>query len=297
MKIFERWMKWAIIEGFSRAFSGMMAKIIGGLSHTISQFSVVIFIIGLVQGGVGFFVSRVRGIGFFPSRTAVLGCISFGVMAVALTFFAFTVFMLGGSISMYVFIISLSIIPGAIIDRIFFKCKLNKLQWLGVCFGIIGAYAMFNFPSISTLRNLPLWVGIAFVNMIGVSVNQGITKKIKNINPFVKNFWVGITTFLISFVVLLVLREYGKGMPVKFFVIPWILGIGTVLLVLSNLMSYKGGANMAVKNLIDRSSYLIFGTMGGIIFFGEKLFIGQGIGIVCYFIALYLMTNNNILKN
>ncbi|MEK7575799.1 MAG: DMT family transporter [Patescibacteria group bacterium] len=292
MRIFEKWMIWAVSEGFARAFNGMMAKIIGGLSRTISQFYVVILIIGIVQGSIGFFVSRVRGVNLFPNRASIFGCISFGIMAVILTSVTFTVFMLGGSISMFVFIISLSIIPGAIIDRIFFKYKLNKLQWLGVGVGLFGAYAMLNFPSISTLRNLPLWVGIAFVNAIGVSVNQGITKKIKDVDPFVKNFWVGITTFLISLTVLFVLKEYGKDMPVKFFIIPWILGAGTFFLVLANLMSYKRGANMAVKNLIDRSSYLIFGTLGGIFFFGEKLFIGQGIGIVCYFIALYLMTNN-----
>ena len=56
-----------------------------------------------------------------------------------------------------------------------------------------------------------------------------------------------------------------------------------------NLLSYKGGAYIALKKLVMNGTYLITAMFCGALFFGEKITTGKLTGIVFYFAAFVLM--------
>ena len=130
--------------------------------------------------------------------------------------------------------------------------------------------------------------------MVLVAVNQGITQKIKKIDPFVKNFWGGLTTFVLASTALFVrdatnlLIDFSPVMQ-KLWGVSAVVGLIVIGMWSFNLMSYKGGAHIAIKKLVMNGCFLIMAMFFGIVLFGESLTLAKVIGVLFYFFAFSLM--------
>lgn len=294
MQIGEKWMKWTFCEASTKTASKILQKVIGNVSASLTHTFLATLIIGLVQIVAGLVMTRLQRVRLLGDRVNIIGSCLFGFFAVISTVLAFGAFYYGGDLGVNTFIITLSIIPGALIDRFFFNHKLNGREWLGVFVAVLAGYAILGWPSLAEFTKLPLWVWLSFGTMCSVAINQGITQKVKKIDPFVKNFWGGLTTVILCLVVLIVFGKTGiifdfSGSAPKLWTVSAIIGIIVVGMWAFNLLSYKGGASIALKKLVMNGTYLITAMFCGALFFRETITSSKLLGIAFYLGAFVLM--------
>jgi drug/metabolite transporter (DMT)-like permease len=290
----EKWMKWTLAEAGTRTSSKMFQKIIGTICPSFAHTFFAAWVVGLVQIIGGFVMARVCGKKILTDKISILGSCLFGLIAGINTVLPFIIFLLRGDIGINVFIITLAIVPGALIDKFFFGYKLNRVEWFGISIAIFAGYSILNWPSLSEFVKLPLWVWLSTINMFLVAINQGITQKIKIVNPFVKNFWGGLTTCIFALGGLAVLdalpliTDFSGSMP-KLWVSATITGCIVIGFWSFNLMSYKRGASIALKKLVMNSAYLTTAMLLGVLIFKEPFTTAKISGMFFYLIAFCLM--------
>lgn len=293
-KFGEKWMRWTLAEAGTKTASKILQKVIGAVSTTVAHTFFATLVVGLVQTIGGLAVTRARGTPILTDKESIFGSCLFGFFAVISTVLSFSVFLFGGDMGVNVFIITLSIIPGALIDRFFFGKKLSWREWLGVLVAILAGYSVLGWPSFSGVFAFPLWVWLSFGVACSVAINQGITQKVKKVDPFVKNFWGGLTTVALCLfgVVVLgsakLLTDFSRPMQ-NLWLAAAICGVIVVGMWSFNLMSYKAGASIALKKLVMNGVYLITAMIAGVIIFRETLTIGKLVGVVLFACAFTLM--------
>ncbi len=304
MQIGERWMRWTLLEAFTRVLHRIPQKLASNVAASLGHSFLTTFIVGVVQTGLGFGAARGLKKPIMAPKDQIIGSCAFGVGAViALTLGNFS-FQLGADIGIYTFIVTLSIVPGAVFDHFgVFRPKdwprkrLAAREWAGVGVALFAGHAVLGWPSLSAFLAMPTWVWLALVVPFVLAVNQGITQRIKDVNPFVKNFWGGATTVALCLVgltatgSLALLGDFSGTMPIFWF---WsaILGLNVMAIWLTNLMSYKGGASIALKKLVMNGTFLTVTMIVGILLFNEPLTAGKVAGVLLYFAGFTLMDKN-----
>ncbi|MCD4761585.1 hypothetical protein K8R32_01360 [bacterium] len=303
-EMFKSWMKWTFLEALTRTISKVFQKIIGTISHTFGHVLFAALIVGFVQVIGGFILAKVKHQKIITDIGSIAGSCLFGFNACLCTILPFYVFVLGGDIGINTFIITLSIIPGALIDVIFFKHKLELKQWMGIFIAVFAGYFILGTPSLSEFMSMPLWVWLSFIIAIIIAINQGITQKIKKIDPFVKNFWGGLTTLVISFIALSfwgsldLLTNFSPQIQ-KLWLASIVVGLIVIAMWTYNLLSYKEGAHIAIKKLVMNGSYLTIAMFCGIVIFNEPLNFAKISGVLLYLVAFSFMdkgTNEYLAK-
>ena len=292
----EKWIKWALAESGTKTGSKILQKMIGEVSTTLGSTFLATMIVGVVQVVAGIIMVRARGKKIITNREEIFGSCLFGFFATVSTVLGFVVFYLGGEMGTNTFIITLAIVPGAFIDLIWFNHKLSARQWLGVAVATLAGYAVLGAPSLATLLSLPLWASLSFGTMLFAAINQGITQKIKGIDPFVKNFWGGATTFVLALLGLVIADHdilLGQLGAPNYKLISFSVLIGLIVVAMwnFNLYSYKSGASIAIKKLVMNGAYLISAMIFGILLFNESATFGKLLGVVFYLAGFALMDN------
>lgn len=289
-----QWTRWTFAEAGTKTLSKILQKIVGNLTTSVAHAFLITLIMGIIQSVTGAIVAYVRKTPFIPGRENVIGSCIFGVFATIATVLGLTAFQYHAPMSVNVFLISLSIIPGAFIDQLFFGHHLHLRQWGGVVLGIMAGYAVLDWPSLRDLVALPLWVWLSLGNMLAVAINQGITQRIKKTDGFVHNFWGGITTAICCASALVITNKTSLLFDVSAAArMLWFVSITNGVLVVGmwtfNLFSYREGAHIAIKKLVMNGFYLSTSVLVGIIFFDEGITLGKIIGIALYVGAFVLM--------
>lgn len=297
MNIDERWMRWTLLEAGTKTASKVLQKVVGNVSVTFAHTFLATLVIGLVQTITGLVVTRAKKIALWPDRESVIGACLFGLFAVLSTVMGFGAFYYGGDMGVNTFIITLSIVPGALIDWCFFGKRLVVREWVGVGVAVLAGYTILGWPSLQELTQLPLWVWLSVGTMFTVAINQGITQKVKKIDPFVKNFWGGLTTVVLCLTAIIVLGKGStltdfSGTAKKLWGVSAVIGVIVVGMWAFNLLSYKGGASIALKKLVMNGTYLTTAMVCGVLFFGEPVNLEKGAGVVLYLAAFVLMDKN-----
>ncbi len=290
----QTWMKWAVLEAGTKTASKMLQKVVGTVSSTWADTFLATTVIGFIQTTVGGLMIWRNRIPLFSHPAQIIGCCIFGVLAVASTALSFGVFLHGGEIGVNTFIITLSIVPEALIDAIFFKHKLTLRELVGISVAIAGGYVILGSPSLAELVHMPLWVWMSFDTMFTIAIGQGVTRQLKEVSPFVKNFWGGLIGLVICGYIVIAtggLDIHGQ-LPLKLLATSAVIGLIVVGMWSFSLMSYKGGASIALKKLVTNGVYLTAATCAGALFFGEKITSGTLIGIILYFVAFALVDGN-----
>lgn len=290
----ERWMGWTLGEAGTKTASKMLQKLVGNVSQTVGHVFFATMLVGFVQVVAGYLMAKRQDRKLWPDWQGVLGSCLFGIFATLSSVLCFYVFVLGGDMTINTFIITLSIVPGAIIDWLFFSHKLNRREWSGVVLAVFAGYAVLGWPSLKETLALPLWVWLSAIVAFSAAINQGITQKVKKIDPFVKNFWGGLTTVVLAILGIFLAHSAAlfKNFSVvmqKLYFVSVVIGFIVVLMWNFNLKSYQGGASIAIKKLVMNGSYLISVMILGTLVFGEKFSIGKLVGVLLYIGAFVLM--------
>lgn len=290
---FEPWLKWAIFEGLTKMISRIIQKVIGTVSNTWGGTFLAAGIVGLVQVIAGGLIYKKKGGKLLGDPVGALGSMLYGVFALTATVFGFATFLYGGDVSTSTFIITLSIIPGMIIDIIFFKYKSTLREWAGILVAVMAGWAVLDFPKMDMLLSLPMWVWFSFATMMSVAINQGITQKVREVDPMFKNFWGGLVALIGTLVVIISTSKsdllWSFTVNSKLWLSSLVVGIIVIAMWSFNLMSYKIGASIALKKLVVNTTYFLGTMVLGTILYGEQITGGKLTALPLFLIAFVLM--------
>lgn len=286
------WLKWAFGEAILRTIAIALYKVIGGLTATLSHSVLSVAIIGGVQVTASAVVLCVRRTSPFVSVRQVVGSVGFGIGAFLGTLLPIIAFSLGGNLAVYTFLALLAIIPGALIDVLFFKEHFGPRRIVGILIAISAGWLILHTPSLRELTSLPLWMLLALINACTLAINQGLTRWIKDVNTWVKNFWGGATITLLSCITLLFVSAPSPTTLTE--LILWSTGAGAVIIGLwtFNVLSYRTGANIPAKTIAVNGLYLTGALVLGALLFSEPLHAVQWVGVVLYVISFVLINKD-----
>lgn len=294
IEVGEKWMRWTLLEGVTKAAAKIIQKVVGVVSTSFAHSFFATLVSGIVRVAISAIALKRKGQSVFVERRLIVGAIGFGIGAVIATVLSFAVFIKGGDMGVNTFIMTLSIVPGAIADRLFFGHKLSGRGWCGVVTAILAGYVILEMPTLTEVLHSPLWVWLSVGAMLAVTVNQVITQRIKDIDTMVKNFWGGITEISLCAGALLFIAPstFATGWSVgggKVAIGAVLYGVIGVAMWSFNVLSYKGGAWIALKKLVMNASYLALAMFAGILFFHEAVRATKFVGVLLYLVAFVLM--------
>lgn len=289
----ENWQKWTVLEGLTKTASRTLQKVAGITSNNWGGAFLVAGIIGFVQVTSSLIAFSKSGEKIFGDIKCVLGSMLFGLLALVSTIFGIATFLYGGDISTSTFIFTLSIVPGMIIDILFFKYRASKVEWLGIVIAIIAGWVALDFPRLNSLSSFPTWIWFALGTMLTVAINQGIVQSIKQVTPMFKNFWGGMVALVLSPIIMFVIGEEKLLTSFSNNKILWFTSVAIGFVVVAmwsfNLLSYKEGASIALKKLVMNGTNLVSTTILGYLIFHEEITIGKIIAIPLFVLTYILM--------
>jgi len=290
----EKWMLFAIGEGGAKTASKMLQKVIGKASLTWGYVFFASLVVELIKVVSGFCISKSRGKSLIGDRRLAIGACWAGFFGFVSTILSFGVFTFNADIGVNTFIITCSIIPGALIDRFYFSHGLRRRQWFGIAVAIFAGYAVLGWPPLSKLLTLPVWVWMSLAIMCSTAISQGIVQRIKDIDPLVATFWSGLTASACSLVGVLLLGtihlfgDFSHSMRSL-----WLssLGGGAIIVIMGvcNVLSYQKGASIALKKLVMNGFYLTTTMLFAALIFREGLTGSKLFGVGIYVVAFVLV--------
>ena len=297
-----KWMKFAVGEGLTKTVSSLFQKLVGKIMGTLAMGCIASIIIGAIQALSGFlgFVKRHQkdmNETLVPDLKSVSWAILFGFMASIFgTIWSIYTFTLGADIGIRTLLISMSIIPGAFWDRIFWKEKMKLTQICGIGVFLVSAWAMLDYPNLALLLALPVWVPAVLVITFTQSINEALSRASSvKLNIWSNNFWVGLATvfFSIAALVILSLGSGGATLDLSKTFLLGVMAMGAIVIVMIafKLLAYIGGGTIALKKLVMQGTYLITSLTAGILVYNEPFTSGKVIGVLLFFIA-FIMTDN-----
>lgn len=288
----QNWQKWTVLEGLTKTASRTLQKVAGNASNGWAGTLLAAGIIGFIQVIFASLNMFKNGQELFSDKKGILGSMLFGLIAFGSTVLGVATFLQGGDISVSTFIVTLSIVPGMIIDVVFFKYKPRSQEWLGMVVAIIAGWAVLNFPTISD-KSMPTWIWFSLGNMMSVAINQGISQKIKSVSPMFKNFWGGMVALVLAPIIIILIGKGGFLLSFSDNKILWFTSatIGFIVIAMwsFNLLSYRDGASIALKKLVMNGTYLVSTMLLGYLIFHEEITIGKLTAIPLFVFAYVLM--------
>lgn len=290
-----RWIKWAFSEALARTASMTLIKVIGGAAGGLPLSLVSTLIIGTVQTSAAGGVMRLTRAQLFPSRRLVTGSVLFGVGAFVNSVIPFLAYGYGANIAVYTFLTLLAIAPGALIDRVCFGERTSFRQTCGIGLAVFAGWLVLNRPSLAELLSLPVWAWLALLNALGLAINQGISRWVKDVNIWTKNFWGGSTTSLLSLACLAfgTLAQEALHSPALPTVLGWSALIALVVIGIwsFNVIAYRDGAAIPVKHVVVNGTFLSLVVLVGFLVFGESVTLTQFGGMLVYLSAFAVINN------
>ncbi len=292
-------MGWTFGEATTKTICKVLNKLIGQASSFFYQVVLVNLIVGLVQVICSLIALKKNRRSIWGTRAQMLGACAFGLSACIYGFLVFTVFLHGGEITMNTFIISLAIVPCALLDRIIFRDKkIGARKWCALAVFCLAGYFVLGLPSLAQAAKFPLWIWLSLISMLLLAINEVISRSIKEIEPMVKNFWGGLVTLIGSFLMLVflgrtgVLFDFQSEAVTKLWVFGVVGGLFIVVMWVCKVRGYNAGVTMAAKRLLMDSSYLTMIAIIGVWQFGESITWWKAVGILMYFGAFIIMDND-----
>ena len=289
----QKWMRWTVLEAATKTIVRILQKILGVAAQNFTAVIGVIALAGIAQWCIGALAARAQRAEKIASDAgSKWGAVAFGCGAVVCNISALMAFQFGGSVIVVTFISTLSVVPGALLDRFWFRHALVAREWLGLALGICAGYAILGFPSLSEAFQLPVWGWCAFGNTVGLAFNQFVVQCTKRIHPYAQNMWGGCATAVVA----LLIGLCGGGfwhlaVPSLTAYIAASLTIGAITFFMwsFSLFAYKEGAFISLKKLVMNGSYLTMTIIAGVLLFGESLAAHHFVGFVLYLGAIALM--------
>lgn len=290
----KKWSGWALAEAGAKTSNNLISKYLGLVTGTFFGAVLSSLLAAIVQTVGGFIGAHITRSPLKVTAKQLAACLSFGVIAAISGWLIVYIYVYpGADIGVVTFIITGSIVPGTIIDRILFDHKLRLRQWLGIIIFLTAGWAILDFPSIGGLFHLPIWVILALLLSLNAAINEIITQyqgyeKVAPIHPMVNNFWVGLTTIVASSIALAFVAELISQLsilPAAYWLSSLTKGGIVIGMISFKLLSYKHGGSIAIKKVVMQGVFLISAVLLGALFYSEPLTFGKWLGMAGFLVA------------
>jgi hypothetical protein len=293
------WLKWVFAESVSKTIGRSLLKFVGVSGGSLASVLVVVLVTGIIQMNVGWHVAKMRG-EKNPLKNPgwpAFGSVIFGLTAaLMLTLGAFAFTYPGAEVGLTTFIVTMSIIPGAFVDRLFFGTPITTRVWIGIAVFLAAGYATLDFPSLGVLLTPPVWVWITLLGASLSVVNEAVTRKLglTKTSGMTFNFWVGLAKTLMALAGLSVSGGWVSmaNLSKAFWLAAVVIALNEVAMNTAKLFAYEGGVFIALKKVAERGFYLVLAIMAGWIFYGEEIGVGKALGVLGFAAAFALMDHD-----
>lgn len=297
----QMWKIFATGEGALKAIGSFFQKVVGGVMETLEMGCVAAIIIGVVQSTSGFvgYIARnlrtkAKKIELVPDTQSVGWALLFGANAGLIgTVWSIYTFTLGADLAVRTMLVTFSVVPGTIVGRLIWKDPLGAPQWLGMGVFLVAVWAMLDFPALSALLLLPVWVFATLVNTFSQVAQEALSRKASvNLTAWTNNFWVGTSTVVSCTIGLVLLWIFGDDRDLAisdpFLYGTLIMSVIVVVMISFKLLSFKFGGEIGLKKIIMYSAYLAGAAVGGVVIFGEPWTFGKTVGFLLFPVAIGL---------
>jgi hypothetical protein len=283
------WSFFAISDGLFKTVHMWLFKIIGSLLISLPLFFISTFIVGIIQIIGGLSANLRSRYEVFPRPRYIIGSLLLGVTALYTAIIPMYIFSVSDAdIALIAFIISIILIPKALLDKFLYRDPITLIQLISIPLFLFGFYAIVGFPSIEQIKIMPFWAWLALSLPIVILIEELITRVscVGVVSPWVKNFWIGVSTTILSFVAFIVLEPISmfsnilKNLPFEFWFLFIVLGLSILTNVFVRQRTFMYGGSVALKKITMISSYLISSLIVGILFFGNLLNFGEVLGVI-----------------
>ncbi|MCC6953984.1 MAG: hypothetical protein IT290_07690 [Deltaproteobacteria bacterium] len=297
----ESWTKWALAEGVGKSISASALKhaganvghpIVGGLAGAVLIEVIRFFLSGaaLVARKESWRITR---------REAVLG-----VFYATVSLSADTAKLVGftdpsAQVGAATFLVLTSIVPGAILDWLFFGDRLNIRQLVGISLFLFAGWCFLDRPSLDYFASPPLWVKINLALAVALAINEATMRSIgakESSSPFATSFWLSIYG-LTGLAIIVPLASTIADVPVAsvlnrnavaaFFVS----GLAVFSYTIFRRLAYRDNARLVYKKLIMLATYLFGASLIGSMLYGEPFTVSKVLGGLL-FVPAYVLTSN-----
>jgi hypothetical protein len=281
------WSSFAVSEGIFKTVHMWIFKIIGS-TFAAPLFFVSTFVVGVIQIVGGLLVNLRSRYEIFPKTKYIIGSLLLGVIAVYTAVVPMYIFSISGaSLALIAFIISLILIPKALFDKVLFRDPITPFQLMSVPLFLFGLYALVGFPGFDQITSLPSWAWFALTLPVAIIAEEFLTRsfKVGVISPWVKNFWIGVSTVVVSVISFIVIKPFSilldliKNLSGDMWFLFVLLGLSILTGVFVKQRTYMHGGSIAAKKITMIGTYLISSLVVGVLFFTNPLTIGEIVGI------------------
>lgn len=284
------WVKWTAATAGFKIFTKTVSKFVGVACQNAPQVFIATAASGFIQILLGLTLLKLNNDSLEVRSRTIIGSALYGIGVFSFNALMFYTYTVGGDLGVVSFIITLQIIPEALLDRIRYRNKITARQWLGFAVSIGAAYAILGTPGSGETQGLPLWVFCAFGLVFVNTGNQVITKEFSDINVFSRNVWGGLTIVTCSLVAFMIFGEsfaatLSSEHVQKVIALAMAIGFGEVGIWVTSQLSFRKGAPLAARGFIMNGIVLPVVMLIGIVIFGEEATVGKAVGVVAYFVA------------
>lgn len=296
---------WAFFEGLARTGSLSAVKWLGLAFTTLGEIFASTLILGFAQMIGAMVVAKAIKAPLWLGMSFLGWCVLFALSATVQTVIAFVAFGQEADLPVYIFIVvGLSMVPIALADVIFFQLRLTAPGWVGIAAATLGGYAMLGFPTLAHLMELPGWVLLALVSMLFFAANQALLKAAgrvredlpKHVKALGQSTYVGMLTMAwcaLGFMIFPI-EVWGALTSAKFIGGSVLIGGFVVAILTGNSMALQLGMNMPIKNVVAIAVFLFGSAAAGVLLFKEQFDAPKLIGILCYFLAYFLIRKGSV---
>lgn len=299
----QSWTKYATAEGVLKISHFAIYKSFGVAAQALAYQLLVTAVIGLVEMVFAGALARSRNYPFVPNTQAVFGALAFGLVGIWMTIVPiYALSQPGADLALFGFMTALSVLPGAVLDRLAFGDQPRAVHWLGVGLFLFASWAIQDFPSLAAMAAFPLWVILAYTFPIAAAINEALARYAgtKDLKPSVTTFWIGTAQFGVCGTWLLVAGlTHSDIVPDAFFseltLTNWAMFAGLGFLIwlshIAKQLAYAPGAGgTIVMKKILMISILLLGVLAfDALFLNAAPTTGEWVGFATFLLAMILV--------
>jgi hypothetical protein len=269
------WHRDAFYEGFTKTTVKIFQNLFGRVANNWAHCWFASLIMGITQVVSGLVTAKRYNTTIFVEKTIIIWSCIWGASALISSMGSFVAFLdLKADMVVNTFIVTLSLVPGALLGKLFFNEPFTRRTAFGMIVGIFSGWFVLGCPSVSKILSFPIWVWGSLVTMFFNAINNCIDKKITLLNKIeekklnrerklnhVKNAWGGLTTAILCLLIIFII---GRGNMFLDFSrqMGWIwfgsivIGILVYLMASFSLFAYTDNTTVPLKKLAMNCAWL-----------------------------------------
>jgi len=283
----------AVYDGVVRAGSTACQKLAGTALNSWhgALFSTAIIECVRVCAGIFGVVKNPQSLQM--SRPMFLLILVWAINAVVMTVLHIYSYEVGADQGIATLIVLCAIVPGAIIDDVFFGDRLSKRRISGILLFLLGAYCALGLPGLWSSATLSDWVYFKVIVAVLLAINEGVRRKLakmpeyRGAKDYRPHIWVGGLSLAMLSVAIVSTGAFQQvtNFSGLFWLGSGLMGVAVTISTVLSLVVYQGKGSVTARKFLTSTTTLVLAIVSGALFYGEPLNIAKFVGLSLFIVA------------